>query len=590
MTEVLDLRIGRLRLPTANNEIREELGQVLETLGAIVVPSGRRARRAPLSIPIYSEDGAGFDAEVMRRQIRALLNNSQALLSGLPLRIEFDPELDGWIVVGGGDVAYTEAGRSLHEYEVELTDPYYVGAHRTHRAGYHVHGVDRTLATTARDIRRKLFSSDWHQNGTATPRLVVALTSDRDLRTVDGRGRTSNQVAARRVFGGFVPLVYEAYEGETWTAEPPPDASVGDVVIYRRRRSFSFGHSITLGIGATDQTNDRWASLLSRGTAAEQVVSAVGGARLMHENVAGPNPNPNGYARYMQLLPLAPFKGNYLPPPYSWIGMFMGAADAGWIGAAGIDALKYDNALRGFVSRTRSYMGFEAEIDNNGWTVVSGTWSVVTPGANTKCSGTGYRQATANGATLRFTTPRQYDGGPIAFLFWVPHTNVADVALVVDGIAPLGTYSLRGADFADVGGTRGTCRIIRLTPEQYPTLLTPGVHTFDFTAANISGGGIVAADAVQFESRAPKPTLLFEQFPFFVDPGFPFTLSPTLVGKLNEAIRRVAAEFDRATTVPTRDVITEIGLTLDGVHPTTEGYRRLARAALPHLVELMENR
>jgi lysophospholipase L1-like esterase len=586
MADILDLNLGRILLPTAENEVQEALGATLEAAGAVILTGEVRPRARRLTVPIYADDNGGFDAEMMRRQVRAYLNNSLATAQGTFFKLAFDRDLEGWLIIGGGDLTYSKGGPTFNHYSLELTDAYAVGTSRTHRRGLHIRGIDRTLITTPRDLKGTLFSTDF--SSTAFPYLVAYLPAGQDIVNQRGRARVDYQKATRKAFGGDIHMVFRPDDGDTWTVDGADRPSLpGDVVAYRKRRALTFGHSITVGAGATDPVNENWGALLQVSTRGEVVVSAGGGVRLMHENVS--SGNQYGYARYLQDINPGPFKGNYCPFPYSWVGSFMGVNDAGYIGSAGLDALKYDNALTGFLSRINSYAVYES--DTFPWEVVSGTWTTVATTANTKASGANYKQATVNGAVYRFTTPTIYNGGGVAIGFWVPHTNVADCTISVDGIS-LGTFSLRGVDFADVTASRGTMRIIRLNETNTLGQLTPGAHKIDITAANISGGGIVAPDFAQLETLNPVPCILFEQF-YLLDPSLfatTFTLTPTVIDKLNAAINRVAAQFPMTRVIPTNGHITAAELIVDGLHPNTAGYRKLADIALPTLVDLMETR
>ncbi len=155
--------IGPLALPTLMGDLKETLGDQLETVGAGVVPGERRPRPFPLSIPIHGDVTDGTDRFKMgnrlRRQVRALMENSQARLEGLYLAFSPDPELNGWLLVGGGELAYANGGISLADYKLELTDCYKVANLRTHRPARRLVVIDRRLATTARDYLGTLYGA-----------------------------------------------------------------------------------------------------------------------------------------------------------------------------------------------------------------------------------------------------------------------------------------------------------------------------------------------------------------------------------------------------------------------------------------------
>lgn len=157
--------LGPLALPTLMGELKETLGDQLETVGAGVVPGERRPRPFALSIPIHGDvaDGAARFAmgNRLRRQVRALMENSQARLEGLYLAFSPDPELNGWLLIGGGELAYASGGIALADYKLELTDCYRVANLRTHRPARRLVALDRRLATTPRDYLGTLYSTDF---------------------------------------------------------------------------------------------------------------------------------------------------------------------------------------------------------------------------------------------------------------------------------------------------------------------------------------------------------------------------------------------------------------------------------------------
>lgn len=200
--------LGPLALPTLMGDVKETLGDQLETVGAGVLAGERRPRPFTVSIPIHGDmtDADRFlMGERLRRQVRALIENSRARLEGLYMAFSPDPELNGWLLVGGGDLSYARGGISLADFQLELSDCYKVANQRTHRPARRVIALDRRLATTARDILGTVFStqyaavtpiarhylpvgiSDAVIGSTRTPVVTTALvTSDGSLAYVDG--------------------------------------------------------------------------------------------------------------------------------------------------------------------------------------------------------------------------------------------------------------------------------------------------------------------------------------------------------------------------------------------------------------------
>ncbi len=179
--------LGPVTLPTLKGEVTEVLGDQLETVGAGVVPGERRPRPLTLRIPIH---GDALDADRrtaglrLRRQLRALMENTPARLQGLYLNWSVDPEQNGWLLVGGGDLKYAAGGIVFGDFEVELSDCYRVASQRTHRPARRLVTVDRRLVETARDIQGTVFSTDfasqiavaWHFLGVGVSDPVASST------------------------------------------------------------------------------------------------------------------------------------------------------------------------------------------------------------------------------------------------------------------------------------------------------------------------------------------------------------------------------------------------------------------------------
>jgi hypothetical protein len=159
------ITLGPLTLPTIKGEITEVLGDQLETIGAGVVPGERRPRALSLTIPVRGEyvDADRYEAGLrLRRQVRALLENAPARLQGLYLAWSVDPEQNGWLLVGGGDLKHGPGGGvTFADFTLELSDCYRVANRRTHRPARRFSALDRREETTARDILGVVYSSDF---------------------------------------------------------------------------------------------------------------------------------------------------------------------------------------------------------------------------------------------------------------------------------------------------------------------------------------------------------------------------------------------------------------------------------------------
>lgn len=160
----LQVTLGPISLPTLKGDVSEMVGDQLETVGAGVVPSERRPRTLPLTFPVHADRTAAsrWDAGMrMRRQVRALMENPAARLQGLYLNWSVDPEMNCWLLVGGGDLKFATGGVTFADFELALTDCYRVANQRTHRPARRVVRLERKLGLVARDYLGTLFSGDF---------------------------------------------------------------------------------------------------------------------------------------------------------------------------------------------------------------------------------------------------------------------------------------------------------------------------------------------------------------------------------------------------------------------------------------------
>lgn len=189
--------LGPLALPMLKGEITETVGDQLETVGTGVVAGDRGARPLTLRIPLRGDrlDPARWEAGLrLRRQVRALLENSLARMQGLYLNWSVDPELNGWLLIGGGEIKYATGGITFADFELELTGCYRIGTRRTHRPARRIVNVDRRLVTTPRDILSTLYSTDFASTAF-------------DFRSYLGVGITDPVAASTRVPAGTTWVV-----------------------------------------------------------------------------------------------------------------------------------------------------------------------------------------------------------------------------------------------------------------------------------------------------------------------------------------------------------------------------------------------
>ena len=121
---MLDVQLGPLAFTTLREPVVDQLGDGLETVGHVVRPGERRPRPLKLVLPVHGPDGEelSYEAGVMlRRQARALMENSAMKLQGLYFTWSVDPEMDGWMLVSTADIEDESAGSGATFAEWKLT-------------------------------------------------------------------------------------------------------------------------------------------------------------------------------------------------------------------------------------------------------------------------------------------------------------------------------------------------------------------------------------------------------------------------------------------------------------------------------------
>lgn len=157
MPEDFDVRIGPLRFAAPLDAVAETLGTQLEQVGAIVTPGARRPRPVKLKLPVRAD--TADEGHTLRRQVRQLLSNVGWTRFGLYLVWDVDHEMDGWYVIGGGDLVETDPGITFGEFELELADVFLVGQPGATRPGRRLYLADRRGGIVARDSRGLLYST-----------------------------------------------------------------------------------------------------------------------------------------------------------------------------------------------------------------------------------------------------------------------------------------------------------------------------------------------------------------------------------------------------------------------------------------------
>lgn len=176
MAETYGLRLGPLRFVTAISDVAETLGDQLEQVGASVIPGDRRPRPFNLEIPVRaasSEADPYAKGMQLRRQVRQLMENTAWRMQGLPFSWDIDPDLDCWLLIGGGDLTEIDDGLTFGEFKLSLTDCYIAGRPGTHLEGRRLDLGDRRSGLVPRDSWGRSYFTDFSGIGQSTYQLAL---------------------------------------------------------------------------------------------------------------------------------------------------------------------------------------------------------------------------------------------------------------------------------------------------------------------------------------------------------------------------------------------------------------------------------
>lgn len=165
MPAIRDLQIGRIKLPTLFDDVKEAIGDKFDVIGSSVVPGEPQAKPFTFSIPVHGDPGDGAALYTMgnrmRRQIRSLLENPVAGRQPQYMQFTPDSEQNGWLLIGGGDLEYAEGGPSMSEFKLTLTDCYKIASRRTHNQAIRINNNDLRLGLQPRDFLSTIYSTDF---------------------------------------------------------------------------------------------------------------------------------------------------------------------------------------------------------------------------------------------------------------------------------------------------------------------------------------------------------------------------------------------------------------------------------------------
>ena len=533
------LAVGRLAVTTALDELREGWGDGLDAVGATLVGAEAKPRPFNLTLPISGPPHRTdwFEAgQRLRRQVRGLLENPAARMQGLYFRWDIDPESNGWLLVGGGDLEDRDGGVTFADWKLTLTDCYRVGSLRTHRPARRAELYDRRAAGVPLDTLRRVYGSVF-TNVQPLPLIYLPVGAT----DVTGYGGRLPKLGVNSVGLDAASVVADAQAGEVFAYERPESSfGAGDVVVYRRNGAgglVSAGHSIAAGYGLATPAADCWPSQLRnvwpnvpfRNVAVNGSVSCwdatVGGGTL------------NGWADFLQKV-TRPTWGSLVPQPAG----SRNAHSFMW-GINDLDTLGYLNptpsieAHRTIICRARQSV-FCGESDAS---VAFGTgWTTVT--TTQYNSGSAFRTCNASGRTVTITVPAAYKGTPIDLLYILNGSDAASVAVSVTGATTYSTtHTLTGSAQCVTGTYASRNGITRRV-----TTLNAGAHTITLTFNSVSGTpgfngwGVEAADPPRcLLPNAPRqPNYAAQAFL-----GVPFVPTDASFPPWNAALQALTQEF-----------------------------------------------
>lgn len=245
----MGITIGRLALSDPL-QFQEPVGDPIGSTGSVAAPADRTPMQAQISLGTFAPDGTSdlaADRLRVRRQLRALLNNSPLKLAGLYLAWTADTEQNGWYVpdraaiVDGADVTSIATGY----FKISGGNWSLVGHPRATVRAIQAYMKDERLSTVPRDYLRLVYSTDFAAQASVnlvnTPCDITA-----PLNTVNG-ARPALTALPRTACGGGTESVIATVTDLTIISFEQPETSRnrGDVIIYDRRGSITAGTTAT---------------------------------------------------------------------------------------------------------------------------------------------------------------------------------------------------------------------------------------------------------------------------------------------------------------------------------------------------------
>lgn len=226
----MTLTLGRLGFDGPDS-LSETVGEAVGRVGGVPVPAGRSGLSSSIALTSWADTSA--EREAIRRQLRSFLNNLPMRLRGVYLAWDDDPEHNGWFVPG--QTTFDLEGVSLDAavWKFGSIDLSLAGRPRTHRPAVLTYLRDRRLATTARDVLSRVYSTNFSGMTPLALTWLPSTITDPILQGFTSLGVSS----ARAGYGSSQILAVVAGTDLSVVSFEQAEAvrNLGDVVIYDRR-------------------------------------------------------------------------------------------------------------------------------------------------------------------------------------------------------------------------------------------------------------------------------------------------------------------------------------------------------------------
>lgn len=232
------LKVGRLLLGPPQSWA-EQLSDPVASQGGVAIAAQRTAPQFQVALATWAADGSPDTLAArltLRRQLRALLNNSALKLGGfLYVVYSDDPEQDGWYVPDQGQLSDLQSPVGLATGLWALSEPWYKsGAQRTHREARQVWAKDLRTNAYERDRLGWILSTDF----SGLPALALTVLPNGATQasvSVSGAVIAGAPLPAGRD-GGACQIVQGLSDLTVVGFERPESAlNLSDVIAYDRR-------------------------------------------------------------------------------------------------------------------------------------------------------------------------------------------------------------------------------------------------------------------------------------------------------------------------------------------------------------------